>query len=716
MKSGKLIGLVLITSLVAIIVGGYLVFNKNVEAALTNSFLFAGDAYSVTFKEAIAERSLTNGSVAVVDAKEQAVKVKLSLDKTGKTLTVEGLPAGKYTIQVKKDAYVKTTKLQDDQTIALEVVKKVEKITSVEDLENYFKTFLAVQNFSLTNQYSGEVSEEKASVESSDSSAFDKGGAGGDYSTTNNQVEGIEEGDITITDGKFIYTIVDNRIVIVDTKDLKVVKRLNVGKDIYPSHLMLHNDTLIIGFTAYIQTQKVPYYDGKSVTKIAFYDVKDAKNAKLIREVGQDGDLTNIRKAGNYLYVVSSKTPNYWILQESPDADVELRPSKYDGGQETLLPLDKIRILPESNQPNYLMVSAIDVSKVASADWKTESFLGNSGQLYMSENAIYITSMNYGFWPMMEATSLDDTVSRPMPAKNNETTIYKLAIDQTTIKLAAEGKVVGSVLNQFSMDEHNGYFRIATTEGNAWGTEANSKNHLYILDKNLKQVGAVNDLAKGERIYSARFMGDKAYLVTFKETDPLFVIDTKNPTAPKVLGELKIPGFSNYLHPIDENHLLGIGYDTEVRMEQGSKEPIVMTKGMKLSLFDVTDFNKPKEKQAVVIGDRGTYSSVQYDHKALFRDPRNNYYGFPITVYGATDDDDRLKYKSTGAQIYKVTTAGIELAANLMEPARPGEQYEDYYNVVQRILYVNDQLYTVSRSKMTSFDGKTFEKQQMIGF
>ena len=178
MKSGKLIGLVLITSLVAIIVGGYLVLNKNVEAASTNSFLFEGDAYSVTLKEAIAEKSLTNGSVEVVNAKGQAFEAKLSLDKTGKTLTVEGLPAGKYTIQVKKDAYVKAMKLQDDQTIALEVVKKVEKITSVEDLKNYFTTFLAVQSFALTNEYSGEVSEEKASVESSDSSALDKGGAG----------------------------------------------------------------------------------------------------------------------------------------------------------------------------------------------------------------------------------------------------------------------------------------------------------------------------------------------------------------------------------------------------------------------------------------------------------------------------------------------------------------------------------------------------------
>lgn len=266
------------------------------------------------------------------------------------------------------------------------------------------------------------------------------------------------------------------------------------------------------------------------------------------------------------------------------------------------------------------------------------------------------------------------------------------------------------------MDEHDGYFRIATTEGNSWGSNADSKNHLFILDGNLKQVGAVNDLAKGERIYSARFMGDKAYLVTFKETDPLFVIDTSNPKSPKVLGELKIPGFSNYLHPIGENHLLGIGYETEVIMNEGAKEPTVTTGGMKLSLFDITNFNNPKEQQAVVIGGRGTYSSVHYDYKALFRDPRNDIYGFPVSVYRSEGDEDRLKYEGTGAYLYKVTSKGIELKADLIEKARPGEQYEDNYHVVRRILFVDDKLYTISSSKISSYNGNTFKKQKTIGY
>ena len=710
MKNGKFFGMGLITSLVAVFTLSYFLFAKNTEVQATG-ILFEGETYSVTLKQPITKNSLTDGSILVVDEKGESSKAKFSIDIAGTTLSVDGLNVGKYKLQIKQTAYAQKTKSQQEESMPFEVLKKVEKITSTEDLKDYFRAFLATEN-ARTQQYSNMVTEESKSAMSMNDSASGSGGPS--HSSTNNQVEGIEEGDVTITDGRYIYTILDNKVAIIDTKDLKVVKRITIGKEIYPSHLMLHDKTLIVGYSSYIQTQKEPY-DGKSVSKVAFYNVSDAKNPTLLREVGHDGGIMNMRKSGNYLYVVSSLTPNYWLLQETPD--VELRPSTYDGKKATVLPVDKIRILPESNQPSYLIVSAIDVSNVKANAWKTESFLGNSGQMYMSENAIYIASMNfYGFWPVMERAT-DEAVSTSMPAQqNNETTIYKISIDKTSVKMTAQGKVTGSVLNQFSMDEYDGHFRIATTEGNAWGTEANSKNHLFILDAELKQVGAVKDLAKGERIYSARFMGDKAYLVTFRETDPLFVIDTKDPKAPKVLGELKIPGFSNYLHPIDENHLLGIGYDTEVRMEAGSKEPIVLTKGMKLSLFDVTDFNNPKEKQAVVIGGRGTYSPVQHDHKALFRDPRQNYYGFPVTIYSATDEEDRLKYEGTGAHIYKVTPAGIELAAELIEKARPGEQYEDSYNAVQRLLYVEDQMFTVSRSKATSYNGKAFEKQQVIGF
>lgn len=709
MNKSKRYCLGMIVTLVSIVVCSFVLFDKKIEA-YASTIVQTGEPYFISFNQALTMESLKDGSISIVDQQGKAVEAKLQLDATAKTLTIEGLAVGNYTIHVKKAAFKGGKVLQEDNKFDLQVVNKITKITSQQDLKAYFSAFLTANELPVTMEMESKEQSEMSSNVAMDSAS----GGGSGHSTTNNQVEGIEEGDIAITDGQYIYSLVDNRVMITDAKNMKVVKKLTVSKDAYPSHLMLHEKTLIVAYSTYMETSKEPYYDGKSVAKVAFYDVKDAKNPMLIREIGQDGHLTNLRKAGNYLYVVSNQTPNYWMLREVEDMD--LLPYTYDtNGANQALPFEKIRILPESNTPNYLIVSAIDVSKIASAKLNTESYLGNSGQLYMSQNAIYMASMNYNRMPIMRS-DVEGTSEVSMPAEMNETTIYKIAVDKTAIRMAAQGKVKGSVLNQFSMDEHNGYFRIATTEGNTWGTAANSKNHLFILDSALKQVGAVNDLAHGERIYSARFMGDKAYIVTFKETDPLFVIDTKNPKAPKVLGELKIPGFSNYLHPIGENHLLGIGYDTEVKMAPGSKEPMVLTKGMKLSLFNVTDLANPIEQDTVIIGGRGTYSEVQHDHKALFRDVRNNYFGFPITIYEQGENEGSLKYKGTGAQIYKVTTAGIELAGDLTEPARPGEQYEDSYNVVQRILYSDDTLYTVSRTKITSYEMSTFKKQQMIGF
>ena len=204
-------------------------------------------------------------------------------------------------------------------------------------------------------------------------------------------------------------------------------------------------------------------------------------------------------------------------------------------------------------------------------------------------------------------------------------------------------------------------------------------------------------------------MGDKAYIVTFKETDPLFVIDTAEPSNPKVLGELKIPGFSNYLHPLDENHLVGIGYDTEQRMDSWSKEPFTVTKGMKISLFDVSDFANPKEQDMVIIGGRGTYSEVQYNHKALFRNEALNYYGFPVILYEEGKNED-VKYKGLGALVYEITTEkGIQLKGNLITPAKANELYEDWESSISRLVYIDDALYTISPKEIKSYDLKTFE-------
>lgn len=263
--------------------------------------------------------------------------------------------------------------------------------------------------------------------------------------------------------------------------------------------------------------------------KFAIFDVKDAKNPKLVREIGQDGSIVGIRKYGDVLYMITSQTPNYWIMREK-NMDIDLRPAIYDSAASTSsqpLPLEKIQILPGSTEPNFLIVSAFDLSNAEQGKVQTESYLGSSGQLYMSTNAIYVTATMYN--PMF-TTRMMDTAMMP---SSMDTQVYKFSINKTTIEMTAKTTIKGLILNQFSMDEYDGYFRVATTEGHGWGNTADSKNHLFIFDKDLKQVGELTNLARGERIYSARFMGDKAYIVTFKEVDPLFVIDVANPKSTK---------------------------------------------------------------------------------------------------------------------------------------------------------------------------------------
>jgi len=232
--------------------------------------------------------------------------------------------------------------------------------------------------------------------------------------------------------------------------------------------------------------------------------------------------------------------------------------------------------------------------------------------------------------------------------------------------------------------------RIATTTGEIWQIGQNeSKNNVYILNNELSIVGKLEGLAPGERIYSTRFMGDKVYMVTFKQVDPLYIIDTSDPTKPKVLGFLKIPGYSTYLHPVDETHILGFGYETEVNSLGGTT-----TAGLKISLFDVTDVNKPKEISTDVIGKSGTYSELLYNHKALMFSLNKGIMAFPVMRTGENYATDFI-----GAYVYNISTDEIKLKTEISHM----ENIKDVYtngNEIRRIMYIGDYLYTFSDNMM----------------
>jgi uncharacterized secreted protein with C-terminal beta-propeller domain len=313
-----------------------------------------------------------------------------------------------------------------------------------------------------------------------------------------------------------------------------------------------------------------------------------------------------------------------------------------------------------------------------------------------------------------------------------KTIIQKISINKGKLKHQASGEVTGHVLNQFSMSEKDGYFRIATTKRREFGrrpalggleieeeTSNESYNNVYVLDEDLEIVGSVEDLAREERIYSALFMQNRLYLVTFRQVDPLFVIDLKNPDNPRVLGELKIPGFSNYLHPYDENTLIGLGRETKA-IETGGFE----TRGLKLSLFDVSDVSNPEEVDKYVFEEKNSSSIAQHNHKAFLFSREKKLLAIPVSIQNEyigiprptpMESTEKPEQKAAigeifpphgvknfrGAAVFSLSDNKIEFKG-LVDHSGKDEKRLNwcgsncYDTTVKRSIYINDNLYTVS--------------------
>jgi uncharacterized secreted protein with C-terminal beta-propeller domain len=363
-------------------------------------------------------------------------------------------------------------------------------------------------------------------------------------------------------------------------------------------------------------------------------------------------------------------------------------------------------------------VTSVNVEDTAKSI-STKAYLGAGELVYSSLNNLYLSASKYNFGGSSDA----------IPTENKITTqIYKFGIDKGAINFAAAGEVEGTALNQFSMDESGDYFRIATTTQSWYSGTNQSHNSLFVLDKSMQTVGKLENLAKGESIKSARFMGNRAYLVTFQQVDPLFAIDLTEPTNPFVAGELKIPGYSEYLHPYDENHLIGIGHDA---VENGTS---AIPLGLQMALFNVSDMKNPKQLYNVKIGDKGTNTELTYNHKALYWDAEKKLFGFPVDYYELEKGFDVANPWQTGvgkfqgAYIYSVTPqSGFELKAKLTQLPISASMlidygkdasYYSYYNYfVNRILRVgDDSLFTLSNNQINAYDLNNFKEQNRLQF
>ncbi len=502
-------------------------------------------------------------------------------------------------------------------------------------------------------------------------------------------------------------------------------------------------------------------------TFLKVFDITDRKNPQQVRDLDFEGSYRDSRLIGDYVYFVTNNYNYYYIESEPVIPRIiengEVLTNDCEFTDKCFVPDMYYFDIPYDSY-NFTTVTAINVRNNNEAIVGDVYLLSGSQNMYVSKSNLYITYTKYISEYQLEMEVMKEIVYPLLSVKDQEkiakiekvenfilskeekmtkisriiehfaaslseeeqaqlekqieagikqkyediskelekTVIHKIAIDGNNIEYKNFGEVTGQVLNQFSMDESDGYFRIATTKNRTWSRyeeeQRESYNNLYVLDDNLKVVGALEGLAEGERIYSVRFMQKRAYLVTFKQMDPLFAIDLSDPRNPKVLGELKIPGYSDYLHPYDDTTLIGLGKDTG-ETEWGG----VRTKGIKLSLFDVSDISQPKEIDTYIIGDSGSDSIALYDHKAFLFSRDKNLLAIPASVRESLGEFGRDKLTFVGAVIFNINKNGFELKGKIdhSDGGQPSEQdywqgYNYYDNTVKRCLYINDILYTFS--------------------
>jgi inhibitor of cysteine peptidase len=702
-----------------------------VETGATSSernIVLSDKTWQLEFSEPL--KNIGKEAFYVMDDEGDKVPVKIALSEDRRSVSIQPPKEGYsteteyYTLHISPE--VKSSlglPVRGDRTVEFAVVPTLPKVESKEDLNRYFNYAIKREKetkpkFSLFNK--GTTTQESAdTADAGGAPAMESESASADYSTTNNQVQGVDEADIVKTDGTYIYQVTSQKLMITKAspvEKMEVASSVSFEPDFAPQHLFLQGEKLVVIGNSWsddyshkpstkknsVQALDIPVH---GMMKTLIYDISDKEKPELLREFGMEGSYVAARKTGSFVYLVANHYPDYWILENKEDADLRPRITDSLNGEEpALLDFEDIKYMPQSTETNYTLFASLNLEEIAS-EINVESYLGSGHQLYMSKNNLYMA------------------LSRHNPAKENawqsaDTEIYKFTVNQSDIEFAAMANVKGTILNQFSMDEHKGNFRIATTKGDAWGDQNTpSSNNLYILDENLKHIGNVEDLAKGEQIYSVRFMGDKAYMVTFKQVDPLFVIDTSTPSSPKVLGELKIPGFSSYLHPLDENHLIGFGYDTTLVKDDKmpNEEPRVLTAGMKISLFDVSDFNNPKEQDTEIIGGRGTHSYLLEDHKALFQHQNRSLFGFPVSVYHEKEGSMYEQvFDYQGALVFEITPEnGIVQKAQMIQ-SDGDDMYERWENQIQRMIYIDENLYTLSPEEIQSYNLGNFKKSNEL--
>ncbi len=531
------------------------------------------------------------------------------------------------------------------------------------------------------------------SLRSSDATkqSADSGENNGDYSTTNTQEKEVDEGDIIKTDGTYIYRVSQSyddtyeyhsslTITETDKGSLKAVSTIDLNEalslkesdtNVTFQEFYLYRNQLVLMYQSEAYDKENDTYE--STTCIVLYDITDKENPKKIKTLSQSGWYGGSRISDGYLYTISNFTDTSLDDRKKYSRYIPCINGETIACNNIYYPTD---VIMQSTH----VVTSLDLSNPADfSDSKAIPVSG--GETYVSDSSIYFYATIY----------TDIT----------KTEIMKVGYEKGKLTVGRSAAVAGYLYDSFALSEYDGYLRIVTTipannisllrtftledaavNGNT-NTVNEDVNALYILDKNMELTGKLTGLAPGEQIYSARFMGDTGYFVTFKNTDPLFSVDLSDPANPKILGTLKIPGFSNYLHFYDDTLLLGIGEEID--------PDTLASEGIKLSMFDISNPADVTEQDKYVIKD-SYYSEAFYNHKAIMIDPVKNIFGF-------------LYYGETNFQLcYYYVTYTYDKEKGFVETARyPIKDDSGYETNGVRGVYIGDYLYLTTNKSITSY-------------
>lgn len=476
-------------------------------------------------------------------------------------------------------------------------------------------------------------------------------------SATNIQVAGVDEADIVKVDGEYLYVVSNNSVFIIKaypSEEAEIVSKI-VFEDMTPLEIFVDRDRLAV-LGSQFNMPPSGYYQAifiniKTLAKV--YDISDKADPALLRTFTMSGSYFDSRMIGDYVYFVASQSA--YIIYDSI-----ILPKIYaDGIIREISPSEIYYTNASANCYIYTTVVAMNMQNTGEEPNRMTIMMGGTSSMYVSLNNIYIT------FPEPSGQII-------FPQLSAETSIYRIQIQGHDLTYKAHGKVLGRELNQFSMDEYGGYFRIAT----AASLNGNPESNLYILDMDMATVGKLENIAPNETLDSARFIGNRCYLSTsVVRRDPFFVIDVADPTNPQILGYLKIPGFTRYLHPYDADHIIGIGKDGN---------------NVKISLFDVSNVSAPTEIDNYMIEGDWSDASVLWDHKAFLFSIDENLLALPIEV----------RYYTPHSVWQGLYAFDITLGSGIVKRGTVTHQEWDTTYYVERSCYIEDMLYTVSQRKV----------------